>query len=95
MIGDIRADLRLGLAAGCLAEAVLKQQVVPADDGVLDEAVAGLCEMTMVSTTMLSASAPLMVDPFGFEEPVDIGIGEAGVGPEIDALRTPSHPSAL
>lgn len=24
-------------------------------------------------------------DPFGFEELVDIGIGEAGVGPEIDA----------
>ena len=24
-------------------------------------------------------------DPLGFEELVDIGIGEAGVGPEIDA----------
>jgi hypothetical protein len=24
-------------------------------------------------------------DPFGFEELVDIGIGEAGVGPEINA----------
>ena len=48
----------------------------------------------------------MAIDPFAFEKFVDLGIGEAGVGAEIDArqlaaitghdrLQQASHPSAL
>ena len=42
MIGDSSPDLRSDLIGGGLVEAMLEQQVIPTNDGILDEAVAGL-----------------------------------------------------
>ena len=45
MIGDRSANLRAKFVSGCLAETMLKQEIIPADDGVLNEAVAGLGDL--------------------------------------------------
>ena len=48
MVGDGGANLRSGLISGRLAEAMLKEQVIPADDGILDETVAGLGDLLLL-----------------------------------------------
>ena len=48
MVGDGGPDLRSELIGGGLAEAMLEQQVIPANDGILDEAVAGLSDLLLL-----------------------------------------------
>ena len=48
MVGDGGADLPSEFVGGGLTEAMLKQQVIPADDGVLDEAIAGLGDLLLL-----------------------------------------------
>jgi hypothetical protein len=66
VVGDGSPDLRSDLIGGGLVEAMLKQQVIPANDGILDEAVAGLgdlllllisgAELTRISSAISSAT---------------------------------------
>jgi hypothetical protein len=41
MVGNGGADLGSEFVGGCLVEAILEQQIIPANDGIFDEAVAG------------------------------------------------------
>jgi putative SOS response-associated peptidase YedK len=48
VVGDGGADFGSEFVGGCLVEAGLEQQVVPANDGVLDEAVAGFGDLLLL-----------------------------------------------
>jgi hypothetical protein len=48
VVGDGGPNLRSALIAGRLAEAMLKEQIIPADDGILDETVAGLGDLLLL-----------------------------------------------
>ena len=47
MVGDSGPDLRSELICGSLIETVLEQQVIPANDRILDEAVAGFGDLLL------------------------------------------------
>ena len=51
MVGDGCADLDPEFVSGGLVEAVLEQQIVPANDGVLDQAVAGFGDLLLLLFT--------------------------------------------
>ena len=48
MVGEGGADLSSEFVGSCLVEAILEQQVILANDGILDEAVAGLGNLLLV-----------------------------------------------
>ena len=48
MVGNGSPDRRFELVGGGLAEAMLKQQVIPANNGILDEAVAGFGNLLLL-----------------------------------------------
>jgi hypothetical protein len=48
VVGDGSPDLRFDLIGGGLVEAMLEQQVIPTNDGIRDEAVAGLGDLLLL-----------------------------------------------
>jgi hypothetical protein len=48
VVGDGGADLGSEFVGGCLVEAILEQQVIPANNGILDKAVAGLGDLLLL-----------------------------------------------
>src|ERR1700719_1985500 len=48
MVGNGGADLGSEFVGGCLVEAILEQQIIPANDGIFDEAVAGLGDLLLL-----------------------------------------------
>jgi hypothetical protein len=48
VIGDGSPDLRFDLIGGGLVEAMLEQQVIPANDGILDDTVASFGDLLLI-----------------------------------------------